>query len=206
MTGRETFASWVDYHATVLAVRGEADIRTMLAWEPLFRQAGYAVAELTAATDWLATHEPPRFFADHLPALVRFVRGRRALRASDAPEQYAACVKCAGSGRLAVPLLRSVVGGEWRPYDAGAGACYYEQAVRCDCARGRFGAFTNRDGEPLPSLEDYSRANPSWPAQLSRRRRERLAFAGHDGLPRDLEALRQRLSLHFREPGCDDGP
>lgn len=203
------FSDWLKHHCTVFSIYDPERIETVASWQPLFDAAGYTAAELTTATDWLAMNASPKYPSDHLGAIRSRLTDQRALdyrRAEDAyPSQ---CVLCGGTGRLVVPHLAGVRDGQWLPLRlTRIRATYYTCAVRCSCARGRFGKFDGqRGGVTLLSIEEYERRNPGWRKQLVRREQEQRAQA--DLAPVDsawqktVQGIMDRYGI--RQPGEDE--
>lgn len=209
-----TLHDWAAHHCRVFGLAPD-QVRTVFSWLPILERAGWTGAELVRATDWLLTHDPPQWFPrDHLAGLRAQVNaGRARERPADVDpltgEDVAVCVRCGGAGRLVVPDLRQVQGGQWLPRPTARSVAWDTCAVRCSCARGRLRHYGTVavDGRPhdLMQLDAYEHANPGWQSQLERRRREERALAELDGPPTGrLAEVLARLAGQMRLPG-DDG-
>ena len=209
------FGEWVKHHATVFGLHAEADVMTLLSWEPLFVAAGYTSGDLHAATDWLAVNAPPKFRTEHLGAIQSRIRDTRAVayraEMNAGGEDRGTCTLCGGTGRVVVPHVAGVRDGQWVPIDAArGGASYYTMAVLCRCALGAWVLAHNEEhlrervpGKRLVTLGEYEQRNPRWRVQREQRRREQRerAALGRPPAP-DLAAVVARLRAWY---GLEEG-
>lgn len=171
----DPYRDWAVCHATRFGLHTEAAAAMVVEWADLFAAEGYSAGELEAASRWLATHDPPRYPGDHLPALTARLRAvREEARAASRRERQeavdaalAACPDCA-EGWATVPALRE---------DAGP------LTVACSCAAGRrqqdtWNALLQRQGKGLVlTLVAYEKLRPSWREEKARRLRLAVARA-----------------------------
>jgi hypothetical protein len=71
------FNDWAERHCTVFGLLDERQMAMVASWEKIFDGCGWRAEELHAATTWLASHRPPRFPSEHLPALQTRLREQR---------------------------------------------------------------------------------------------------------------------------------
>lgn len=213
------YAEWVTRHATLFGMGSDADVKTLLSWEDVFTAAEYTVAELKAATDWLAAN-PAAFgsvearyagkAAAHLEAIQARIRETRAVvyRAESVTEtDYGRCVLCGGTGRVIVPHVRGVKAGQWVPIAAArGGASYYTMAVLCSCVRGEWVRSRNAQhvaekldpkGLSVLTLARYEQMNPNWQVQMEQRKREQLAAAALRPASPEFAAVVDRLRKQY---------
>jgi hypothetical protein len=201
---------WVAHHSTLFDLRGVSDMDLIALWQELL--AGYTLAEMIEASNWLALNESAAYrtrHADLLGQRIRSVRAdsfrrRRALQ--DAECEAICCEICRDDGLVTVPHLRAVVDGEWqRPF--------YTMAVGCVCQRGRraldrmWSAAQQGDKTwRMLALEVYEASVAGWRTLIEARGsalvalgRERWAAgeAQRLGRPIELEAVRRRLAESF---------
>lgn len=202
------YAEWVSRHVEVFGL-SEQDTGAMLAWRKTLVARGCTVNELHDATEYLLMNpdQIENIFAGkmaaHLTAIQRRIRVVRAVeyrREVESNRELGTCVKCAGSGRVIVPHLRSVVNGEWRPLKvARASASHCTMAVVCSCRLGVwFGqraSAIDESGEtrPMMALDRYERQNPDWEKQLAEHALRQVQIARS----REPEAARDRTT-HLR--------
>lgn len=200
------YTRWASRHCEIFCLHGEQVLTSFLAWRDLFAAAGYTEQDLVAATAKMAVGRPPRYASEHRLAIQRVVAELHAIelrREIDRPDR-GQCATCNGSGRVTVPHLAGVSGGEWVPVKvARGGPSWYQTAVLCLCPLGRW--FFNRipDPEKRPmSLDFYEAKNPRWRVQMEKRRREQIEEAKL--IPDQKgwrELMRRLLDQYTREPG-----
>lgn len=175
------FVTWAEKHALTFAMNDDAFLQTLLSWEDLFAAAGYSREDLASATTALATSGVQLQRWDHLAAITKHVRERKAVERRDAPpdDPRGKCATCEGTGFVVVPHPEGVVEGEWVPQKvARGGATYYTVAVHCHCPLGRWfhgrrtGAGSKYQG--TWTLAAYEEKNPRWRVQIEARRQESL--------------------------------
>lgn len=178
---RADYDAWAVHHATVCALRGESDLDTLAAWYDLLAAEARYASELHAATREMVSGGIPAWLREHLGALLAIIRRRRAEqvqadREAVCKDERGSCVQCGGSGRVTVPQLRAIAGGEWVPLSLtrSGTAVYYTTCVCCSCALGQWyaGMSIKRNGEtqcPM-TLREYEFHNPEWRAQAEHRR------------------------------------
>lgn len=190
---------WAARHGQLFALTTDADARMLAEWAGLFARAGYAPAELTEATEWLATNAPPRFRTEHLPALLERLRDQRQRRPPPAEDRWGTCADCHGSGLVSVPNPKAVALGRWGTL-----------AVACGCPAGR----RFREGRrAFLTLADYQAARPGWRDELAAHQ-ALLRAEAEAGPPGPLAAafdaatakLRRRLEELRRGPLALPGP
>lgn len=173
------FIAWGERHGSVFGLRSDDDAASLLEWVTIFRRGGYTPAELHAATDWLAMHDPPRFLNQHLAAIREHVHRQRQAacsRSADGSPEFGECRLCGSTGVICgLPSLRALECGQWA-------TC----AALCHCALGRWigqrqrGQTSSGDPRgPLVTLANYEIHCPNW----------RTLIAEHDAeIRRELEA------------------
>lgn len=183
-----TWDEWARQHFAVFGMSTQADANMLSEWQRLFASAGFTADEVAEATDWVATHDPPRFRSDQLAALQARVRARRAAETTRGPAEPAAssCGLCGGSGvacGLPNPDAMERAGGRWR-------TC----AAYCKCPLGRWRA--GRD----PGREDWAQYEarvPDWRERLAAHRVEQEAYqtASHRAgtLDREMGELLRKM-------------
>src|SRR5262245_30441390 len=154
----------------------------LLAWAGAFERSGYAVDELERATDWLATHAPPRWREDHLSALVARLRAQRAAEYEREPagrpdEDPPGCGQCRGSGWVSVPSRRQMMRGPWRGATEG---------VYCTC---ELGDRVRRRGPLGDSIDRYEREVPDWREMLERHWSAVAELSGASSRAAELDRL-----------------
>jgi len=152
-------------------------------WIPLFRGEGYAVAEMKAATSWMAMNAAPPTNTKHLAALTAALRGMRARekqKAAVLPSAGPVCKLCSGTARVIVPN-HDVLNMTDDPL---ALKVSWTCAVVCRCPAGIW--FRNQGGKAAEqmTLAEYERLCPDWRATMAsiraaeRRRRDAETVAG----------------------------
>ncbi len=192
----DTYEGWVEYHATVFCIRGDADTGMLLEWANIFRRAGYDVAELVAASGTLALN-PPDYRDKHLARLQQLMREARSgaakRRDAAAEDRFGTCTDCGNSGRVVVPHPRIWDGLAWATL-----------AVTCHCRLGhvfedQYRAYFNarRDGLGFLTYLEYTKRFPSWKDEWDRRKEELVAFdeARRKAATRDLRSGRLAKSI-----------
>lgn len=180
----------MSYHARTFGLLSQAELEMVAEWARRFHAEGYSHQELRAASEWLTTHEPPRYRADHLDALVRRLKQQRNPPAPPPPEDDPGkCTTCRGAKFLVVPR-HPMPPERW-----------YTRAVVCHrCPLGRWllerlakkaPAGVNVYEDPRYSLEAYERLNPGWKGQLGLHEEARRAGVRAAALDRVLGMLRR---------------
>jgi hypothetical protein len=184
-----TYAEWGAHHARLYGLTLPQQLETVRSWLRVLEAGGYTPEELRAASEWLLTHDAPRFLGDTPAALVRRIRDARSqtILSSHAANAVCRCQDCAGGGLLSVPDLRTVREGKW--------LTGHTCAVRCLCERGVMGNFFRRDGVQVMSLQEYEQHNPQWQTQMAQRAREDRELAAIDR-PGPLDEAIQRIQAH----------
>jgi hypothetical protein len=183
---RQAYEQWAAAHARAFDLNFAGEMDALLCWFGTL--ARYQPADLDAATaHLLASGETYRRVSEHLPALLDFLRRRQAEEAAAEraalDDDLGQCALCSSTGIVSVPHLAAIKDGQWQPLSAGRSARYYTAGVTCRCALGRH-VRTHQDPDRRPlTLDEYAPHNPSWQAQLARRRAELLleARAALDG-------------------------
>ncbi len=194
----DAYTTWAERHAAAFGLRSDPDAESLLTWVDLFRRSGITPAELNAATDWLALHDPPKWASEHLAALRDTIdrqRRQRLDRTPDAAPDLGECVLCRGGGMVSVPSLKAMQLGQWGT-----------QAVLCRCPLGKWtgdrqgGTAANGERRPrLLTLDDYELLCPNWRTLAADhddelRRATKPQRGKHAGeLDQALEALARRL-------------
>jgi len=190
---------WLNYHATIFALRDREGLAMLESWRKVFEGARYTGLELEEATDWLAGHEPPRYRSDHLPALHRRILQTRAVhyrRPEVEPDTKGTCTVCGGTGLVNVPHPRGIAQGYWVPIKLARGSetTLYTATVLCTCALGRWMAQRGNPDKPQMRLEEYEKLNPDWLEQREARWAQLQAEAALLGpLGTHLQAVLDRL-------------
>lgn len=202
----EWFNVWCLRHANVFGIANANGLAMIASWEDLFAAAGYSAADLNDATDWLATHAPPKFLNEHLGAITNRIRDRKAVdgrRESLEVHDRGSCTTCGGTGHVTVPHPGGVVDGEWVPQRfARGGATYYTVAVYCRCALGRWFEGRHDNDEKTWNLDRYEPRNPRWRVHMESRRSERNARASLGPVDDGWTDLVDHL---LRQAGVDTG-
>jgi hypothetical protein len=163
---------WIIAHTTAFGMsKRQTDM--VKAWRAAFIADRYTPEELASATQALLVL-PDLHPNNHPPYIASHIRNLRAVayqRSQDTAPDLGRCVKCNGTGRVIVPLIRPGNDGTWKPLKvARAGATYYTQAVLCDCIKGLAMAGNQDDRRPrMMTLEQYQAINPNWESQLEDR-------------------------------------
>ena len=157
--------AWVERHMTTFGLTNDADVAMINAWQAAFLVHSYTADELRDATVYMAATKPPRWRADHLPAIHARIQDQRkqqrrhneesAHRDGVAPHDV-----CNGKGWVTVPHLRHVIDGSWvHPW--------YTAAVVCFCDRGlrMLESMARRERKPM-TLGGYESLNPGWQEQV----------------------------------------
>lgn len=196
MITSDDFRLWATGHGKSLGL-SDRELATVGTWHDSFRAAGYTLSELFGATDMIMAAPQrlqPLAYSGKMPAQLEAIRQaikeQRQLvwqREHVAATVHGECTICSGIGRVVVPDLRGVSGGQWRPLKiARAGATYYTCAVLCSCALGHYlaGKITMRNGRGesvnMLTLERYEHQNPDWSRQLREKELADLAWADQD--------------------------
>lgn len=194
------YESWCLAHADAFGLRSDPEaIRALAAWRQRFFAQGFLAEELHAATQWMISN--PRSLAagiylgkmaSHLSAIQARIHDARAVlyRRESTEARMGECSTCGGSGRVVVPLLRSVQGGEWRPLkisEARGISSYYTEAVTCNCALGKWMGERFKAKDPIGEytirmmgLNEYQARNPRWKIQMSKRTGQQIDLAKID--------------------------
>lgn len=192
----DEWADWSVYHQDLHGLKGDDGDDLVRMWREVL--IGYRFDDLRAASLWIASHASREWRTKHLQLLRERIFKTVTERASadamlnlsmaEKSERANRCVACDGNGKLDVPDLGSVVGGEWIP----RGRTYDIVTIFCACSIGeaRY-RRTCADLEELKktarptSLLFYEQRNPDWREQMERRESMRKAeiaearLAGH---------------------------
>jgi hypothetical protein len=179
----EWFQAWTaDYCVSFGLGADFADVM-LRRWWPAFQAAKYQQHELSAALQRVAAGaNPPRWPADHLPAVNSAIRDLRVNAACDSVRETKAegqpCYVCNWSGLVMVPHPACVKDGDWVPphYTAtvyctrcGPGNRSYERA--CELAREK----KISAGEPMTFDRYQHHIVPNWrELLLAKDERDRL--------------------------------
>lgn len=206
------YAAWAEHHCTVFGMTTEADLKTVLSWEPILCVAGDQES-LADATEWLATNlsvlNEYRFIGrlpGHLASVQRALREVMAVTppASLDDEKFGVCAICNSTGRVLVPRLESVRNGEWRPIASRVGRPTYQSyLVACSCKLGTWwaGNRTPITGKSYLTLDDYTARNPRWRIQVERRAeeaRQQSKLAGPVEWQKAVDSLVAKFSIEER--------
>lgn len=214
----EWFSSWVTRHASVFGVNDDADLATLMAWEPVFAAARATPLEMAAATDWLARNSstfgsvPERYagkMIGHLSAIQRALREVRSVsrgevekRDRQQAERLGTCSLCGSTGMVRVPQPKHCINGEWRPVKIarGGGPVYYHAAVLCSCALGRWIGQRQHDGggKLQMTLEQFEQHYcPDWRRQMEDRAREQAEANKHSPVSQEWDTCVKNLLERF---------
>jgi hypothetical protein len=192
---------WARRHFAVFGMTSQAEANMLAEWQRLFQMAGFSALEMAEATDWVATHDPPRFRGDQLQALQARARARRQAEAGRRSPEPAgpSCGLCGGdgvAGDLPDPEAMVKWGGKWRTC-----ACW------CKCPLGRYKAPLNTWME---SWDQYESRVPDWRERQLAHQREEEAYAvarTHAGtLDRQLGELLGRMRARERQDLAAQSP
>lgn len=180
-----TWDDWVRAHATTFGLTRPEHLETLVRWARIFGGGGFTPAEMAAASEHVALHDPPRFLDGHLRSLLDRALAERARRAalSKPDAGWADCPDCGGSGLVPVP--------SWKPFERRWG----EACCSCTCPAGArrneswegYRSAAAARGErvgPLTPVDVYDAERPGWRERLAAQRRqhaEELAALGAAG-------------------------
>jgi hypothetical protein len=199
---------WVESHTSLFWMYSAEDADLFRLWRPSLQ--GFLLAELQAASLWIAETHAGQFRTAHLMLLRRRVAERRQEALGRAarqqlPEGPSVCGTCGGTGLVAVPHCRAVVDGEWR-FDGNARPV---MVVACRCHRGanKAALFASLRSESAGrtvgmTLDEYAQCVPHWRDLLAeengRHAREleadAIASRADRKRPLDAGAIKQRLA------------
>lgn len=172
MTDQE-YQDWAAQHAATFGLNLENAARTLAAWQAVFNLAGYHADELHEATRSIAAFSELRFLNEHLPAIRKAVMNQRLQKAREnalAARTAEECNLCQDTGWVLVPMLRSVVDGEWGCL---TGRTLPTAVVTCKCMRGcriwNIWQSGERNKFKPMALADYETSVPHWFELLTKR-------------------------------------
>lgn len=102
-----TYQTWVEFHAKIFSLTGEAIVATMAEWARLFEDARITPEELADASSWLLLHLPTGTYPNAHPGLLyRKIMEQRAAdydssRKDTLPTDQGTCMDCNNSGFVA---------------------------------------------------------------------------------------------------------
>lgn len=171
-----THLQWSIYHAKAFCLRTTHETEMTAAWAIAFEQAGFTVAELIDATNWMLTESAPRFREQHLDMIQKRIASQRSnahresVLSAMRGEEQSRCIHCDNVGLVVVPHPAFYAEGRWStPWPTAA--------VTCLCMKGE---KAKRDAEerktPMMTLAAYEISHPDWQAQMRERENTRAAL------------------------------
>lgn len=171
-----TYLDWSIYHAKAFGLRSQQDLEMVDVWTKAFERAGYTVAELIDATNWMLTESAPRFREQHLDMIQKRIASQRSSAHRESVlsamrgEEQSRCINCDNVGLVVVPHPAFYVDGRWStPWPTAA--------VTCLCMKGE---KSKRDAEerkaPMMTLAAYEVSHPDWQEQMRERENTRAAL------------------------------
>ena len=171
-----THLDWSKYHAKAFGMRTDHEAEMTATWAVAFERAGYSVAELFAATNWMLTESAPRFREQHLDMIQKRIASQRSnahresVLAAQRGDEQSRCIHCDNVGLVVVPHPAFYVDGRWStPWPTAA--------VTCLCMKGE---KSKRDAEdrkaPMMTLAAYEVSHHDWQEQMTERENTRAAM------------------------------
>lgn len=203
-----TFDEWAIQHVLRFGLT-DPELRMVISWREAFDAAGYTVAELCEATDWMTQHSAPSWRSDHLRLIQQRIADRRQFATeklkAEALETESVCALCQSTGWVIVPHLACVQLGDWQ-------APFATFAVACDrCPLGRMKLEkarampddNNRHNQRVKrtlAFSDYERGNPYWREQFAARSEAKRLLLDARGGATTLDKKLGELAGRFQLP------